>query len=57
MPGVPTQLWTNAPNLDVLPDGAILEWHVSDPVGAAAIRDVLKQADIEGITVIYTPKP
>ena len=39
-----------------LPDGAILEWHVSDPHGAQAIDALFRRNDIEDISVIYTPK-
>lgn len=42
--------------LAALPDGAVLEWHVSDPYGAAAIRKLFESRDLFDITVIYTPK-
>jgi len=42
--------------LAALPPGATLEIHVSDPVGAAAIRNLLETNDLFGATVIYTPK-
>ncbi|OBJ43549.1 hypothetical protein A5630_18830 [Mycolicibacterium mucogenicum] len=43
--------------LSALPPGAILEWHVSNPQGAAALRQMLEARDIYGINVIYTPTP
>lgn len=42
--------------LAALPPGATLEIHVSDPVGAAAVRNLLEANDLYGATVIYTPK-
>ncbi|MEZ0364204.1 hypothetical protein ACAG26_10955 [Mycobacterium sp. pUA109] len=42
--------------LSALPPGAKLEWHVSDPYGAAALRQMLEDNDIYDIDVIYTPK-
>ncbi|MDM2398186.1 Tox-REase-5 domain-containing protein [Mycobacteroides abscessus] len=42
--------------LDAMPPGAILEVHVSDPVGAQAIRKLLDNADLYDVNVIYTPK-
>lgn len=39
-----------------LPPGAKLEWHVSDPVGAAAIKELLKDSDLSSIDVLFTPK-
>lgn len=42
--------------LAALPPGATLEIHVSDPVGAAAIRNLLETNDLFGATVIFTPK-
>jgi hypothetical protein len=42
--------------LDILPDGAILEWHVTDPWGAAAIRRILLENQIVDVNVIYTPR-
>ncbi|SLD24825.1 Uncharacterised protein [Mycobacteroides abscessus subsp. bolletii] len=42
--------------LDAMPPGAILEVHVSDPVGAQAIRKLLDNADLYDVSVIYTPK-
>lgn len=42
--------------LGALPEGARLEIHVSDPMGAAAIRKLLDDADLTDANVIYTPK-
>lgn len=42
--------------LDALPEGAVLEWHVSDPIGAAAIKSLFEVQDIQGVHVMYTPK-
>lgn len=42
--------------LDALPAGAILEWHVSDSLGADAMRKILEDAGYYGVDVIYTPK-
>ncbi|PJE01677.1 MAG: hypothetical protein CK428_30930 [Mycobacterium sp.] len=42
--------------LDALPEGAILEWHVSDPYGAAALRQLFERRRLFDVTVIYTPK-
>lgn len=42
--------------LNSLPDRAILEIHVSDSAGAAAIRKLLDGPDFDGVEVIYTPK-
>jgi hypothetical protein len=42
--------------LDALPEGAILEWHVSDPYGAAALQELFERRRLFDITVIYTPK-
>lgn len=39
-----------------MPEGAILEIHVSDPVGARAIRQLLDEADYYDVNVIYTPE-
>ncbi|GAA3675393.1 restriction endonuclease fold toxin 5 of polymorphic toxin system [Yimella lutea] len=39
-----------------LPDGARLEWHASDPAGAAAIKDLLDSRGIFEIDVIHTSK-
>lgn len=41
--------------LRVLPDGAVLEWHVSDPVGASAIRRLLERNGFDDVAVTYTP--
>lgn len=43
--------------LGALPQGAKLEWHVSDPYGAAALRDLFDSNGVYGVEVIYTPKP
>jgi hypothetical protein len=42
--------------LRALPPGASLEIHVSDPSGAAAIRNLVESNDWFDVTVIYTPK-
>ncbi|WP_237075869.1 Tox-REase-5 domain-containing protein [Mycobacteroides abscessus] len=42
--------------IQALPPNAILEIHVSDPVGATAIRNLLASRRIFDATVIYTPK-
>ena len=42
--------------LDVLPDGAELEWHVSDSFSANKMRTLLAQQGIFEIEVIYTPE-
>ncbi|MDP7735102.1 Tox-REase-5 domain-containing protein [Mycobacterium paragordonae] len=42
--------------LDALPEGAVLEWHVSDPYGAAALRELFDSNGLYDVTVIYTPK-
>lgn len=42
--------------LRVLPGDAVLEWHVSNPHGAAAIERLLVDNNITDITVIYTPR-
>lgn len=39
-----------------LPPDAILEWHVSDPYGAAALRQLFLDRQIYEVDVIYTPK-
>ncbi|WJR32402.1 hypothetical protein P3F83_17990 [Mycobacteroides immunogenum] len=41
--------------LSALPPGAILEWHVSNSQGAAALREMLEQRRIFNVDVIYTP--
>lgn len=41
--------------LDALPPGARLEWHVSDARGAAALKKLLIDQRLQGIDVIYTP--
>ncbi|WP_074133183.1 Tox-REase-5 domain-containing protein [Mycolicibacterium houstonense] len=42
--------------LRAMPPGATLEVHVSDPLGAAAIRNVVEANDWFEVSVIYTPK-
>jgi hypothetical protein len=42
--------------LAALPDGAVLEIHVSSPFGAAAIRQLLAGNRIFDATVVYTRK-
>jgi TusA-related sulfurtransferase len=42
--------------LRALPDGAQLEIHVSDPTGAAAIRNLIEDNEWFDVAVIYTPK-
>ncbi|WP_205352994.1 hypothetical protein, partial [Janibacter anophelis] len=39
-----------------VPDGAVLEWQVSDPDSAAAIRDILDDEGYTNIVVEYVPK-
>jgi hypothetical protein len=39
-----------------LPPDAILEWHVSDPYGAAAIRKLFETNGIYDVPVIFTPR-
>ncbi|SHU42229.1 Alpha/beta hydrolase of uncharacterised function (DUF1023) [Mycobacteroides abscessus subsp. abscessus] len=39
-----------------LPDGAELEWHVSNPASAAAIRTLLDDGGFPDVKVIYTPE-
>ncbi|MEA1649361.1 Tox-REase-5 domain-containing protein [Nitrospirillum sp. BR 11164] len=36
-------------------DGTPITWHVAEPEAATAMRNLLKQNDIEGITVVHTP--
>lgn len=38
-----------------LPPGAKLEWHVSDPLGTAAIRRILSASEFRRIEIIDTP--
>lgn len=52
-----SDLATAQRQLDALPPGATLEWHVSNPQGAAALRSMLEKNDIFDIAVIYTPRP
>lgn len=55
--GMAKGLLKEVPNqLDALPPGATLEIHVSDPVGASAIRGLLAQNGYGDVSVIYTPK-
>ncbi|OBA98281.1 hypothetical protein A5666_22840 [Mycolicibacterium fortuitum] len=42
--------------LDAIPPDAVLEWHVSDPYGAAAIRQLFHDRQIYDVEVIFTPK-
>lgn len=42
--------------LTVVPEGARLEWHVSDPHGAAGIRTALAERGIFEVDVVYTPR-
>ena len=42
--------------LRALPPGASLEIHVSDPVGASAIRVLVEDNGWYEVSVIYTPK-
>ncbi|WP_074322424.1 Tox-REase-5 domain-containing protein [Mycobacteroides abscessus] len=42
--------------LAALPPDAILEWHVSDPYGASALRTLFLDRGIDDVEVIYTPK-
>lgn len=42
--------------LAAIPPGAVLEWHVSDPYGAAALRRLFQDRLIYDVDVIYTPK-
>lgn len=51
------ELATAQRQVSALPPGAILEWHVSTPEGAAAVRQMLENEDIYQINVIYTPRP
>lgn len=41
-----------------LPPGAVLEWHVSDPHAAAAIRQEFADLDngLPNVVVLYTPR-
>ncbi|WP_371203439.1 hypothetical protein [Microbacterium sp. BWT-B31] len=41
--------------LESLPDNAVLEWHVTDPHGAVAIRQIMLRAEIYDVEVVYTP--
>ncbi len=41
--------------LAALPPGAMLEWHVSDPYGAAALRKLFSDNGIDGVDVVFTP--
>jgi hypothetical protein len=42
--------------LAAMPPGAVLEWHVSDPYGAAALRRLFQDRLIYDVDIIYTPK-
>ncbi|ANN98216.1 Tox-REase-5 domain-containing protein [Mycobacteroides abscessus] len=42
--------------LAALPDDALLEWHVSDPYGASALRRLFMDRGIDDVEIIYTPK-
>lgn len=42
--------------LAALPSDAILEWHVSDPYGASALRRLFMDRGIDDVEIIYTPK-
>ena len=39
-----------------VPDGAVLEWKVSDPDSADAIREILDDRGYTSIDVVYEPK-
>ncbi|PVA95446.1 hypothetical protein DDK01_06330 [Mycobacteroides abscessus] len=55
--GMADDLMSEIPRqLRSMPEGAILEIHVSDPVGARAIRQLLDEADYYDVNVIYTPE-
>lgn len=41
--------------LNALPDGAILEWHVANPQSAAIMRDLLESRGLLDVRVVYTP--
>jgi len=43
--------------LDALPEGARLEWHVSDPHGAAALRQLMIDRGINDLSIVYTLRP
>lgn len=42
--------------LAALPSDAVLEWHVSDPYGASALRRLFMDRGIDDVEIIYTPK-
>ncbi|MGV0774021.1 hypothetical protein [Mycobacterium syngnathidarum] len=42
--------------LNALPDGAILEWHVANPQSAAIMRHLLESRGLLDVDVIYTPE-
>ncbi|MFV8051478.1 MULTISPECIES: Tox-REase-5 domain-containing protein [Mycobacteriaceae] len=42
--------------LEAIPPDAVLEWHVSDPYGAAALRQLFQDRQIYDVDVFYTPK-
>ncbi|WP_439692052.1 Tox-REase-5 domain-containing protein [Curtobacterium sp. SP.BCo] len=54
---IPKMIEQAEDQLAALPDGARLEWHVSDPYAADAVRRLLRGAGIDGddLTVIFTP--
>ncbi|SKJ75580.1 transmembrane protein [Mycobacteroides abscessus subsp. abscessus] len=41
--------------LNALPDGALLEWHVANPQSAAIMRDLLESRGLLDVRVVYTP--
>lgn len=54
---IPKMIEQAEDQLAALPDGARLEWHVSDPYAADAVRRLLRGGGIDGddLTVIFTP--
>lgn len=42
--------------LDALPEDGDLEWHCSDPYGAAAIGNVVRSLGIYDVPANYTPR-
>lgn len=43
--------------IDALPEGAMLEWHVTDPHGAQGVRMVVDKVGFGGLLdIIYTPE-
>lgn len=62
-PGTPWARGMKATLLDeaerqarTVPDGAVLEWSVSDPDSARAIRKLLNNEGYTNIDVVYVPK-